>query len=73
MIFLLILHFIGFKKITFLLQKLQKNYCGSYALGGECLSKHPAVLLAVADLHRSKRSSAWGPPYSRGPQIYKKK
>jgi len=27
----------------------------------------------VADLHRSKRSSAWGPPDSRGPQIYKKK
>jgi len=26
----------------------------------------------VPDLHRSKRSSAWGPPDSMGPQIYKK-
>jgi len=26
----------------------------------------------VADLHRSKRSSAWGPPDSRGPQFIKK-
>jgi len=26
---------------------------------------------AVPDLHTSKRSSAWGPPDSRGPQIDK--
>jgi len=28
---------------------------------------------AVADLHKSKRSTAWGPPDSRGsPNLYKK-
>jgi len=28
---------------------------------------------AVADLQRSKRSSAWGPPESRGPPSFKKR
>jgi len=37
------------------------------------VSMHWARLQPVPHLQRSKTSSSWGPPDSRGPQIYKNK